>query len=99
MAFTENLAQFFEQDDFAVAAIIKNGATVIRIISVILNTPTQEVAIFDVGVEANVPFAQCRTSDLVGVKHGFTMTINSVVYRIGDRIDDGTGISTVQLKT
>ncbi len=97
MGLEEDLSLFFE--DFAVPAIVKNGATVIRTINVILSTPTQEIEIFDAGAEINVPFAQCRTSDLVGVKHGFTMTINSVVYRIGDKVEDGTGVSTVQLKT
>jgi hypothetical protein len=96
--FTEDLAQFFDQDDFAVAAIIKSGATVIRTISVIFNTPTQEVAVFDTAVEGNLPFVQCRTSDLAGVTKSHTMTVSNVVYRIGEREDDGTGLSTVQLR-
>jgi hypothetical protein len=98
VAFTEDIAQFFEENDFAVESVVKNGSTVIRTISVILNTPTQETAIFDAGVELNLPFVQCRTSDLAGVRHGFTMTISSVNYQIIAREDDGTGVSTVQLK-
>ncbi|HWT00199.1 MAG TPA: hypothetical protein VN256_08125 [Pyrinomonadaceae bacterium] len=98
MPFTEDLSQFFEQDEFAVAAVIKNGPTVIRSISVIFNTPTQEAAIFDAGAEVNVPFMQCQTSDLTGVTKSHTVTINGVAYRIGEREDDGTGVSTVQLR-
>lgn len=98
MAFDEDLAQFFEQDDFAVEAVIKNGSTVIRTISVIFNTPTQEVAIFDTSAGVNAPFVQCQTSDLSGITGSHTMTINSVVYRISEQDNDGTGISTVQLK-
>jgi hypothetical protein len=98
VAFTEDLSQFFEENDFAVPAIIKNGATVIRTISVIFNTPSQEVEIFDTNFEGNVPFALCRDSDLAGITNAHTMTISSVVYRIAKIEPDGTGVSTVHLR-
>jgi alcohol dehydrogenase class IV len=96
--FTEDLAQFFDQSEFAVAVVIKNGATTIRTISGIFNTPEQDVAIFDANVEANLPFVQCMTSALAGVTHAHTMTIDSTVYRISNIASDGTGVSTVQLR-
>jgi hypothetical protein len=99
VAFTEDLSQFFEEDDFAVQSVIKTAAgETVRTISVIFNTPTQEVAVFDTGVESNLPLVQCLTSDLDGVTKSHTMAINAVDYRISDREDDGTGISTVQLR-
>lgn len=98
MAFEEDLSQFFDQKDFAVEAVIKSGAAVIRTISVIFNDPTQDVAVFDAEVQSNLPFAQCESSDLVGVTHAHTMTIGATVYRIKDIHSDGTGISIVQLR-
>lgn len=99
MAFTEDLGQFFDLDEFAVAAVIKTavGATV-RTINVIFNDPLQEVAIFDADVESNLSFVQCRTVDLAGVTHNHTMTIDSILYRIVKINGDGTGLSTVQLR-
>ncbi|HEV2706247.1 MAG TPA: hypothetical protein VGV59_10010 [Pyrinomonadaceae bacterium] len=97
--FSENLTQFFDLDEFAVEATIKTaaGATV-RTVNVIFNTPQQAVEVLDAGVEAGVPFVECRTSDLDGVTHKHTMTISSVVYRVVKIDDDGTGVSTVQLR-
>ena len=99
MAFEEDLRQFFEEDDFAVPSIIKTaaGATV-RTISVIFNTPSQEVEIFDTDFEGNLPFALCRSSDLASITNNHTMTISSVVYRIAKIEPDGTGVSTVHLR-
>jgi hypothetical protein len=99
VAFDENLTQFFEVGDFAVEAVIKDGSTAVRTISVIFNDPRQDVAIFDSAVESNLPFALCRTSDLEDVEHGFTMAIGGAVYRIVENQSDGTGVSTVQLRT
>ena len=97
MAFTEDLSQFFDQDDFAVAAIVKTGATVIRTINVIFNNPVQGVNVFDASVETNVPHAICQTADLADVRHGYTMTIDSVVYPIVQINSDGTGMSVMEL--
>jgi hypothetical protein len=98
VSFTEDLTLFFDQDDFAVAAIIKNGATVIRTISVIFNTPSQELEIFDASVESNLPFVQCASSDMAGITNSHTMTISLIVYRIVKIEPDGTGTSIVQLR-
>jgi hypothetical protein len=99
VAFTEELSQFFDTDEHAVAAVVRNkaGATV-RTINVILETPQQNVAIFDAEVEAGVPLAHCATADLAGVAHGYTLTIGADVYVIVTHTSDGTGVSTVNLR-
>lgn len=99
MAFTEVLSTFFDTDDFAVAATIKTGAGVtVRTINVIFDQPRNELALLDARLESPLPFVRCQTADLAGIDHTHTMTINAVVYRIVKRDDDGTGVSTVQLR-
>jgi hypothetical protein len=99
VAFTEDLSQFFEEDDFAVAVAIKIAAGAsVRTISGIFNTPSQEVEIFDTNFEGNLPSVLCRSSDLAGITNAHTMTISAVVYRITKIEPDGTGVSTVHLR-
>lgn len=91
---TEDLSTFFE--DFGKTAVVKNGSTVIRTINVIFNNPVEGVSVFDAQVETNVPHAICQKEDLAGVRHGYTMTIDSVAYPITKINSDGTGISIVE---
>jgi hypothetical protein len=102
VAFTEDLTQFFDVDEFAVTAVIKSwvarNSTELRTIPVIFNDPMQEVAVFGAEVETNLSFVQCRTSDLAGVTRSHTMTIGGVDYRIAGIASDGTGVSNVQLR-
>ena len=100
MAFTENLAAFFDTSKgFAVAATIKTAAgATLRTANVILTKPIQDVALFEQALEASLPFLQIRTADLAGVDHTHTFTIDAAVYRIVKRNDDGTGLSIVWIK-
>jgi hypothetical protein len=97
MAFTENLSQFFETDDFGVEATINTSPS--RTINVIFDTPTEGVQMYESSVEADAPVFECNTSDLAGVTVGNTATIGGSVYKIKKIRDDGTGVSRVTLKT
>jgi hypothetical protein len=99
VAFTEDLTQFFDQRDFAVEAVIKDGSAAVRSINVIFDDPRGQVVVFGADIEDALPSALCRTADLEDVEHGFTMTIAGTVYRIVGNQSDGTGTSTVQLRT
>ncbi|HEY0545315.1 MAG TPA: head-tail joining protein [Pyrinomonadaceae bacterium] len=96
MAFTEDLTLFFDPDGFAIEAVFNLSPTP-RTASVIFNTPSQAVDIYDAQVEADAPNLLAKTSDLSGVKRGTTVTVNSVAYKVERIADDGTGVSTVYL--
>lgn len=101
MAFAEDLTQFFDTDDFAVAAVIKQpDGTVVRTANVILDTPTQEEILLGGGkVTAQTPKAVGRTTDLGDVQRNYTLTVVSTVYAVtGPSEDDGTGVSTLRLR-
>jgi len=100
MAFAEDLSPFFDTDDFAVAAIIKTaaGATV-RTINVILTSSLAALNVLDGSVEAGQPSVLCQTADLTGVVvNEHKLTIDRTTYRITKREDDGTGVSTLQIR-
>lgn len=97
MAFTENLNQFFDTDDFAVSAVINTNPS--RTINVIFETPTEETEIYNTAIESNAPFLQCKTSDLSGVSRTNTVAIAGTVYKIGLIRHSGSGTSLVFLKT
>ena len=99
MAFVENLGAFFNQDDFAVTAILKledGGAT--RSISAIFNTPTQSIEIYNTAIETDNPFLMCRTSDLSGVRNKQKVVVEGKTFTIEKISADGTGVSTIYLK-
>ncbi len=100
MAFTEDLTPFFDTGDFAVAATIKTsaGATV-RSINVILTSALAGLQILGAEAIASEPSVLCKTADLAGVVlNSHTITIGAVTYRIVDRKDDGTGVTTLQIR-
>ncbi|MDQ1610334.1 MAG: hypothetical protein QOG00_265 [Pyrinomonadaceae bacterium] len=97
--FVEDLSGFFDLAGHAVEAVIKNVAgEEVRTIPVIFETPLQAMTVFDSDVELEQPTALCRTSHLTGVRHKFTLTIGAEVYTIVGMPNDGTGVTTLQLK-
>lgn len=99
MAFTEDLTQFFDTDDFAVVATFKTAAlATIRTANVILTDANGAAQMFDSQVLAALPFLQCRTADLASVNNTCKVTIGAVTYSIVEHHDDGTGLSIVQLR-
>jgi hypothetical protein len=98
MAFTENLASFFDLEGFAINATLKLANSSTREIKAIFETPTQSVEIFDSSIEADSPRLTCKTTDLAGFKKGGEITVNSKLY-IAERVShDGTGVSYIFLK-
>ncbi|HEX8773259.1 MAG TPA: hypothetical protein VF735_06600 [Pyrinomonadaceae bacterium] len=100
MAFAEDLTQFFDTEEFAVVAALKqSNGTVIRNANVIFNDPNQDAQMFAETVEADAPFIIARSVDVSDMKDGYKVTIGATTYRvIGTPHQDGTGISTVKLK-
>mgnify|MGYP000538227379 CR=1 FL=1 len=99
MAFTEDLTQFFDTDDFAVEAIFTLSPSGTRTVKTIFDTPTQSVDIYDSSIEADAPLLRCKTSDLASVKNNANVEIDSTNYKVKRIVNDGTGISIVYLKT
>ncbi len=99
MAFTEDIGAFFEETDFATPAKITLQTGGVRKIPVIFDASAQVVSLYDTNVEANTPQFLARTADLFGVKTRTSVSIDNKIYTI-ERIEpDGTGVSTVYLKS
>ena len=100
MAFTEDLAQFFDPTNgFAVSVTFKDAASAtIRTANVIFTDATGAAVMFDNTVLAAVPFIHCRTADLAGVDNTCKVTIGAVTFSIVEHTDDGTGTSMIQLR-
>ncbi len=91
-------AIFFGVDDFGSAA------------SVTINSTTTQVAgIFDddyqdvdaggmVGFATSSPTFHARTSDLTGIEEGDTLTVNAQNFVVRVVMDDGTGLTMLQLE-
>ena len=99
MAFTEDFSVFFDESDFAVSAKITLTSGAVRKIPIIFDAVTQGITLYDTQIEANTPNFQCKTSDLSGVKNGNSVVIENKTYSIMRHERDGTGISTVFLKS
>lgn len=92
MAFTEDLTQFFDTDDFAVAATI-SSATVNGIFeNQFLGAPGEA------DVAGTVPTFTCRTADVSSVTAGTTVTISAVNYVVTGVHPDGTGVTMLILR-
>ena len=99
MAFTEDLAQFFDPNFTAVPATFKTSAgATIRTAYVNFNDANGGIALFDNQVLAAMPSLQCRTADLLNVDNTCKVTIGATTYQIVEHSDDGTGTSVVQLR-
>lgn len=98
--FTENFSPFFDTDEHAVQATIKTsvGATV-RTAPVIWTNALGPLQVFDQQLETAQPSLLIQTANLAGVVlNEHTITVSAVTYRIIDRSDDGTGVSTLKVR-
>lgn len=89
MAFTEDLAPFFQTADFAVAAIYKAGGIGAGVtINVIYDAPDLE----HFGITGTKPQVLARASDIASFSNADTLTIGGTVYRCvdSDPQDDGS---------
>jgi len=79
----EDLAAFFDEDDFAVQANITDGDDFDIDILVIFDNETEGVDLYEsTAVEAAAPSFLAVTSEIVGVKRGMVATIASKAYKV-----------------
>jgi hypothetical protein len=92
MAFVEDLAPFFSADGFAVSALW-NGTTTVK---GILQAPYADA--FVEIVEGSEPFFLCAAASVAGVKHGDTLVINAITYKVRGVQPDGTGVVSLRVE-
>lgn len=90
MTWTEDLDIFFAGMDAKAAVYSGTGLT----IKVYFDQPYAEVG----DVESTRPMITCKSSDVPGVGHAATFTIEGTVWRVQSAQPDGTGITAVLLK-
>ena len=94
MAFTENIAEFFDADDFAVTATWN-----LTSVKGIFNNEYFDEIGPGPGVESSNPVFICATADVTGIAEGDDITINGTTYKVvGPPQPDGTGVMTLQLQ-
>jgi D-serine deaminase-like pyridoxal phosphate-dependent protein len=102
VAFAEDLTEFFDSDEFAVAATIKRADdTTLRTANVFIDEPSSDEQVFGTGrVTASTPTATGRTADLGDVERDYKLvTTNAtfVVVAAPKPIDDGA-LTIVKLR-
>ena len=94
MAFTENLSEFFDTDDFAISAIwIKDGND--QEIIGLFDSPYSRVGLSIPGIQSARTVFTVMEADVSGVAHGQTIRIGAMTYVIRGVEPDGSG--TVRL--
>ena len=89
MAATENLAEYFDTDDFAVAAVLTLSGGGTETANVILDVPTEDLfagrVLFD---DYEITF---RATDLPGIAGGLAIAVDGANYTVREvrKIDDG----------
>lgn len=94
----EDLSQFFNEDDFAVEAIITLSNNSQKTVNVIFSAQTMDVAVYDTEIVADTPNFLAASADIAELKDGSPVTIGGKNYKVKKVTDDGTGLSTVYLK-
>lgn len=97
MAFTEDLDEFFDTDEFADAiTITKEDMSVVNL-NGIFDNPSDEINVYNTAIETVLPVVRVKTSDISGIKVKNTLTHNTIDYSI-ERIETGgTGVSFLHL--
>lgn len=89
---TSDLDTFLDTDEFAVS-ITYNSTT----IKGIFDDEYKGVNALTGEIEATAPQAIVKTSDVSGIAHGNTLTINSTTYYVIGIQQDGTGLTILIL--
>lgn len=95
--FTENLDEFFDTSDFAVTAVYNPGGGSPTSISVIYDNEYLSSVLGGIEVENKNPMILCKTSDVANAKHGETIVVNGITYKIIEVQPDGTGLTSLIL--
>ena len=91
----EDESVFFETDAFGITVTFTNPQ--LGAIVGILDTEDTEVDVGGNTIDAPVPILTCPTSVLVNVVEGSTLRHNSKDYRVKNRLDDGSGVTELEL--
>jgi hypothetical protein len=89
MALTENMAEFFNSDEFAVSALY-NGSTTVNVIY-------DHAYIDTYGTASTNPLITANAADFSSATIGQTLVIESINYKIQSIEPDGTGIVRIEL--
>lgn len=87
-----DLSTFIDTDEFAVS-ITYNSTS----IAGIFDDEYKGVNPLTGEIEATAPQVIVKTSDVSGIVHGSTLTINSTTYYVINIMQDGTGLTTLLL--
>lgn len=90
MAFTEELSDYFDTDDFAVAITIA-----LTSVNAIFDHEYVEVN----GIESRRPVIMFETAQKSNAAQGDAVVVNSINYVIEETRLDGTGITSAILRT
>src|SRR6185295_3586609 len=98
----DDLATFFDTEDFADTCVITGPDGFSRSLNVILNTGTEAVTLYETNVESPEPNFVCReidlmTNDVIDVRRGFIATVRSKEFTIERLAMDQNGTATVYL--
>ena len=92
-------AVFFDSDDFAVSATYTPAGGAATTISGIFDDAFEPVEAGGfVPVASSAPIFQCKTSDVASAAEGDALTVNATSYLIRVVMDDGTGVTMLQLE-
>jgi len=99
MAFTEDFSDFFDTDDFAVAATITIGEGSPGTVNGIFDDEYfDEVGVGSLGVEGSKPAFHCAAADVPSIAHGDSVVISGTTYHVVNVRPDGTGLVTLLLE-
>jgi len=89
--FAEDLSVFFNAAELATSALL-NGAPVSGVFS-------NGYADQEYGGSASAPSYMLATSAVPGAVVGMPLVVNAVTYKVVETMPDGTGITTLRLRT
>jgi len=98
VAFTENLDQFFDTDDFGVTATLTpSGGSAATINGIFADDYIADDSDRMVPVSSSTPVFQCKTNDVSNAYNG-SLVVSGATYRIIEVKPDGTGTTMLVLE-
>ena len=98
MAFTEDLAPYFNDEDFAeVATWTPTGGSPTSV-NVIFDDEYVEIDSGQVGISGSRPMALCPVSAVPAIAEDEPFDIGGVNYKVAESKPDGTGLMIIILK-
>jgi hypothetical protein len=82
MAFVEDLDLFFDESDFAVAAVFTRSNVLLATVKGNFDLPTADRGYDQTMVAEDAPAFLCKTTDLATIRRGDAVTINAQAYKV-----------------